>query len=335
MPDNDDKPKPKRKRARRKPAKEAAKTEPPGMGLFAAVQPITRAKPQPAPKPAAVQRVTLSRDVVIDAVYLESIERGLSPRESIAAAEDVADRLRLGDDGCPDDGPDAGFYDLRAEQDYKYPGGKRKVKLRAPGVPVRRNMADIDTIVVHQTAAEYGVSKRAIANAGGDVELARARRALDVACHVMAFRPGYFVAAHDLDVYVNHGNRYNSTSFGIEIDGRYPGLMDNPDTAAREDITTTWGGNPTTLTDTTVRAACAAIGWLVVEGRKAGAPVSKIVSHRQSNNNRRSDPGQEIWQRVVLDFARDELGLEPVRTSPWREGRPVPLAWDPEGIGPY
>jgi len=151
----------------------------------------------------------------------------------------------------------------------------------------------------------------------------------------MAFRAGYFVAAHPLRAYVNHGNRFNASSLGLEIDGRYPGLMDDPETAAREDLRTTWGGEPTTLTDETVRAACAALGWLVTEGRAEGMPIEYVVAHRQSSDTRRSDPGEEIWRRVVLDFAVAELGLTPIRDSKWREGSPIPIEWDPDGIGSY
>jgi len=299
---------------------------------------IRAAKPAPRAPLTASRRIgaalELGRASIEEAVYLEARELGLDELEALAFVEDVADRLRL--DGCdpPDPAPEIGFYDLRSEQDYRYPNGKRKTRIRA-GAPVVRDPSDVTTIVVHQTAVEYGVSKRAIANADGDIALARARRALDVACHAMAFRQGYYVASHPLRVYVNHGNRFNSYSLGLEIDGRYPGLEDDPATAAREDLKTTWGGNPTELTDTTVEAARAALRFLVEEGRREGMPIEYVVSHRQSNDNRRSDPGAEIWRRVVLDYAVAELGLTAKRDSRWREGRPVPVQWDPDGIGNY
>ena len=295
----------------------------------------TEPPPRPSWEPETSDETYMTRDLVCEAVYLEAMERGLSEDEAYGSAEDVADRLRL-PGACATIGamPQPGFYDLRAEQDYKYPGGKRKVLIRGNSV-VMRDPAEVHTIVVHQTAAEFGVSKRAIAKADGDIELARARRALDVACHVMAFRAGYFVAAHDLTVYVNHANRFNSHSLGLEIEGRYPGLMDDPSTVAREDLKTTWGGNPTVLTDQTVDAACRAIEWLVNESRDQGMPIEFIASHRQSSDTRRSDPGEEIWRRVVLDFAVAEMGLTAMRDSPWREGRPIPTEWDSDGTGEY
>ena len=341
----------KKKTAKKKPLKVPAGDAPASPAKGTAVEAGADTEPPEAPpqkatsrgddttQRVAVPRVRLAksgrldREVVVDAVYLEALERGMSKRDALAAAEDVADRLRLPCEPgpVPDDMP---FFDLRGEQDFIYPDGKNKVRKRGNAV-VRRDLADVDTLVVHQAGAEYGVSKRAIANAGGDVELARARRALDVACHVMAFRQGYFVAAHDLDVYVNHAGRFNAKSYCLEIDGRYPGLADDPDTAAREDLRTTWGGDPTTLTDDTVRAACDAVEWIFEEAIRRGGGIKKVKGHRQSSDTRRSDPGEEIWRRVVLDFARDQVGLEVVRESPWRKGRPVPVAWDPDGIGSY
>lgn len=272
-------------------------------------------------------------DDVFEAVYAEERERGECDREALARASDVCARLGLSED-LPDSLPEeVGFYDLRHEQDHVYPGGKNKVA-RKGGRVVVRPPEQVEGIVIHQTAVNFSVSRRQVNASGGDENLALARRALDVACHAMAFRKGFFVAAHDLRTYVHHGNRFNAKSLGLEIDGRYPGLMDDPSTVAREDLKTTWKGDPTELTDLTVKAACAALAFLVLEGRKQGMPIKYIWAHRQSSINRRSDPGEEIWKRVVLEYAVPELGLETMPEFGAR-GRPIPKKWDPNGVGKY
>ena len=274
----------------------------------------------------------LDREQVFDAVYLEALEAGLSKRFAIAAADDVCDRLRLG--GLVDPAPRSGFYDLRGEQDYEYPRNANKVLKRGTSV-VMRDPSTIDTIVVHQTACEFGVSRRAIKLADGDVELARARRALDVACHALAFRGGYFVASHPLLAYVHHAGRDNAPSLCLEIEGRYCGIQDDPTTVAREDLKSTWGGMPTELTDQTVASSLHALEWLVRAGRALGCPLAKIKTHRQSSDTRRSDPGEEIFRAVVLPAAK-AYDLEVVYESRGRVGRPVPVQWDPDnGIGAY
>lgn len=281
--------------------------------------------------PAPCERV-LSRDAVVEAVYLEALEQGVAPFDAIKTAEEVADRLRLGGPITADES--RALFDLVHEQDFRYPGGKNKVKMRG-NAPVMRDPKTIDSIVLHQTAIEFGVAKYMIAKADGDVELARARRALDVACHCMAFQKGFFVASHDLRVLVNHAGRFNLTSLGLEIEGRYSGLRDDPDTLPREDLQTTWGGNPSVLTDATVAASCNAIDFMVKGIRELGGEITRAVSHRQSSDARRSDPGEEIWQRVAIDHCEKKLGLELYLDSPWKQGRPVPTQWDPSGSGSY
>ena len=289
---------------------------------------------------ATSEPVRRPREEFANAAYKACIEHGMSERDAHRVGESLADRMRIEDDFAEDvdfaeefeEGVE--MYDLRHEQDYQYPGGARKAVIRG-NAAVMRSPKEVDTIVLHQTAIEFGVSKYAIRKSGGDVELARARRALDVACHTMAFRKGYFVAAHPMLAYLNHGNRFNGRSVGLEIEGLYPGLADDPMTVEREDLETTWKGEPTVLTEETVAAARNAILFMMAEVARLGGKITRVVSHRQSNDARRSDPGQEIWQRIAVDFCQNELGLTLDLLSPWKHGRDVPLEWDENGRGSY
>ena len=282
-------------------------------------------------KKKAKLRPRICREDIFVTVARHTGPQNTSLRDTHRLAEDIADSLRL---GCEAKASDIDFYDLRSEQDYNYPHGKKKARMHG-AMPVHRDPAQIDTIVIHQTGVEFGVSKHAIKANGGDHSLALARRALDVASHTMAFRSGFFVASHPLSVYLNAAGRFNVRSCSLEIDGRYPGLMDNPSTLAREDLQTTWKGEPTELTEVTVDTACRALEWMVEEGARMGIEFKRIAAHRQSSDNRLADPGEEIWKRVVLGFAEPVLGLEVYRESPWRKGRPIPQAWDEKGSGAY
>lgn len=193
-------------------------------------------------------------------------------------------------------------------------------------LPVVREPGMITGITVHQTAVRYGVKAYQVQAAGGDEELALARRALQVACHAMAFHGGFIAAVNPLDWYVYHGNGFNGYELGLEIDGNYPGLIGGE----------TWNKKPATqVTVPLVQAARAAIEFLVREGRAAGMPITQIHAHRQSSGTRRSDPGEELWKRVVLEYAVPVLGLVPNQAEVLKDGRPVPLEWDPDGVGSY
>lgn len=223
---------------------------------------------------------------------------------------------------------DVKLYDLRgAPWESRI---ARKFKRGRDGRPVVRDTSQVTGITIHQTAAPYGVADYQVRAAGGDRQLALARRSLRVACHVMAYREGFIAWANELTHYVYHGNGFNAFELGIEVDGRFPGVKGGK----------TWNGRPATeVTDKLVHAARAGIELLTIEGRKAGMPIEYIHAHRQSSATRRDDPGEELWQRVVLNFAVPVLGLitEPARTLKGRNGggRPIPKEWDVSGVGYY
>lgn len=224
----------------------------------------------------------------------------------------------------PADAPQVKVFDLRSEQENP-PKAEKKFKLSA-GKVVRRNVRAVTGITVHQTAVPYSVRDYQVEASDGNVTLALARRALDVACHVMAFRAGFVAWVNPLDWYVYHGNGFNSIDLGIEIDGRFPGLIG----------TRTWDDKPATVVDKqVVNAARAGIELLVREGRALGMPIEFIHAHRQASQSRRADPGEELWKRVVTEWAVPKLGLktEPLKTL--KNGRPIPIEWDDDGFGNY
>lgn len=229
------------------------------------------------------------------------------------------------------------LFDLVDEQDYRYPGGKRKCKLRR-GEPVMRRPEDVTGVTLHQTAQPFGVASYQLRAARGDRDLALARRALDAACHVMSFREPFFTHAHPLLAWVHHGNGFNSSTLGLEVVGKYSGLEDDPDTAPDEAEITTWRGPPQVVTELTVECAREALRYLVTEGRALGCPIRWIYAHRQSSASRRSDPGETLWREVAL-WGVAELGLETdpalVLGSGKGRGRPVPREWQPDGVGRY
>lgn len=217
--------------------------------------------------------------------------------------------------------PKVPFLDLRHLQKDPHPKSKTQGHRT-----VRRAPSAVNAITIHQTAVKFSVTKAQVAAAGGDRQMALGRRALNVACHAMSFHDGFFVAAAPLDWYIYHGNGFNRFALGLEIDGVYPGLKGGK----------TWNGDPATeLTDASVLAAREALRWLTENGRKAGMPIEWIDAHRQSSATRRSDPGEALWESVVLDYAVPVLGLKTRPSYIVEDGRPVPTEWDPNGVGRY
>lgn len=215
------------------------------------------------------------------------------------------------------------------------PGRPEKYNMRGKKV-VERDPKLVTGVVLHQTACEFGVSDNQIKAAGGDPVLAKHRRALNIAAHVTAFMTGKAVYANPLPWYVYHGNGFNGYTYGLEIEGLYCGLRGNLRTVA---------GDPkdvSVLTRLTIDAARIGLTFLVDRGRALGSPIEWVYAHRQSSSTRRSDPGQEIWEEVVLKYAVPVLGLRvnndlvlPASNPKNGPGYPIPKEWDPSASAKY
>lgn len=209
--------------------------------------------------------------------------------------------------------------------------GKRKHKV-VNGRVLERDMSKVDGIVLHQTACTFGPVDNA---------LKRHQRAFGVACHALAFRDMTVVLPNPLPWLVWHGNGFNDRSLGIEAEGRLAGRSDDPTTAPQEDLESTWGGPPDDVTEQLAAATRRAIRELCERTyAEHGVTLKYIWAHRQSSGDRRSDPGEELWKRAVLEYAVPVLGLrcEPSLALPSKSsgrGRPIPKQWSVDGVGRY
>ena len=174
----------------------------------------------------------------------------------------------------------------------------------------RRLPGSIDGIVVHQTATPFGVTAKQVKAAGGDGKLAKHRRALGVGAHMTVFDTGLAVLAHPLDWYVYHGHALNARSLGLEIEGLFPGKQ----------------GSKELFTGVLESGAQDGLEFLVRKGRELGMPIKWIWAHRQSSMTRDSDPGEEIWKKLVLGYAVSSLGLVPQHEFV-SGGKTIPTEW--------
>lgn len=229
--------------------------------------------------------------------------------------------------------PDVVLLDTAAAQPNPPPrlvrGGSPRYRVAPHHAGVlQRDPATVDTICVHQTACIFGPK----------ADLARRHdRAHDVPIHALAFTDGVLALPYPLSWYLFHGNHWNARSLGIEIEGKYPGLGGEPVPYRPgahqdgDDITEA----PTHLSDLTIATARRGIYELVTRGKALGMPITRIVAHRQSSGTRRADPGQAIWEHVVLAYAVAVLGLHEVPNEVLEDGRPIPKQWSPNGHGEY
>ena len=81
---------------------------------------------------------------------------------------------------------------------------------------------------------------------------------------------------------------------------------------------------------------------MIALGKKRGIILTEIYAHRQSSSDRRADPGEEIWKKVVLGHAVKKHGLKtrpelalPASNRRNGPGRALPLVWDPLAAAAY
>lgn len=215
------------------------------------------------------------------------------------------------------------IVDLRAEQPNPPPlyNGKRKHWITG-GKVVTRDPATVDAITLHQTACIFGKAAH---------QPTRHHRALGVACHALAFNDGVVVLANPLRSWVHHANGLNSRSLGLEVECNARGLVADPRTVS---------GLEVPPTPEAIEAGREAIRLLVKLGREEGMPIRYILAHRQSSPTRRSDPGEQLWRALVVEYAVPVLGLvtQPELVMTDRRGRPgraLPPQWDPGGVRSY
>lgn len=229
----------------------------------------------------------------------------------------------------------ARMVDLRSRQVNPPPAvgqdGKPKARYAlTKGKVTERDPKTVKGIVFHQTACVFGVTDKMVKAAGGDRDLAKHTRLMTIPAHAVAAQTGKFVVHIPLTWYAYHGHGFNPYSLGLEMEALLPGLKGGK----------TWNNQPATPVTPEFIAACRnATGYLYEEGRRAGMPIEFAWAHRQSTA-KPSDPGQELWEAVVIDFAVKELGLKPqydltLTSRTGNKGKTIPVEWDPHGVGHY
>lgn len=179
-----------------------------------------------------------------------------------------------------------------------------------------RSPAKVTAIEYHQFDCEMGVSRRQLADAGGDHRLALRNRVLGQPYHVVGLLDGDVIRNHPVERETWHGNGGNAFTVGVGIEGRFPG---------RESARTA----KHTALARAVQVGRAALAQAVEMLREAGvAGPIRINAHRCFTNNRLADPGEGLWRETVL-WAVDQLGLVVDYEIKASSGLPIPVDWDP------
>ena len=167
-----------------------------------------------------------------------------------------------------------------------------------------RNWSAIDTIVLHQTGIWMTDTPQRFERLRAHMGILR-----DHDTPIVQVAP--------LTAYMYHANSLNGRSFGMEINGHFPGVEADMDDKRHTSV------GPT---GRQIESARTAIAWGMRTIGKNSGELKYIVPHRVSSMNRRSDPGEVAW-REIGDWAIRELGLSDGGPGYKQGGRPLPYEW--------
>jgi len=179
--------------------------------------------------------------------------------------------------------------------------------LRERGIAKPRDMSEVDTIVLHQTATRLG-------NEPGEY--------YRIAAHVAVNSAGEVFYVNDLSFFIYHAHAYSRNSISLTVDGNFAGIEGETQITGAGAL-----GKTHELTGEQVTGAQQAILWIVGECAKLGANITDIVAHRQSSNQKQTDPGSALWRSVAI-WAQRELGLVNRFYEVLGSGYPIPRQWD-------
>lgn len=190
--------------------------------------------------------------------------------------------------------------------------------------PPARPWSEFTGVTYHQTACDMGE---------------REARYYTIGAHFAVLRNGKVLWMCDPNRIVYHGNGWNARCVGIEVNGLYSGLEDDPTTAKNESMLTTWDDPDTKIRETPMVVTAESLvalrnltRWLKWYGKQNGADVKFLVSHRQSSMDRRNDPGETLWQEGAVPL-HDELGMSDGGVGFKIGGYAVPAQWDERCAG--
>jgi peptidoglycan hydrolase-like protein with peptidoglycan-binding domain len=190
-----------------------------------------------------------------------------------------------------------------------------------------RALKSIKGVTLHQTATTLGEDPK---------------RWYNVACHIAITRAGKIIYNNDFTKVVWHGNGFNSTTIGIEIDGHFAGIeaFDPKTKKWVPDLSTYWRPEsdpdrvPLSATEAQIASLKQVIRWIKRLVDAAGGNFQYLLAHRQSSPSRISDPGQKIWMLAAVPLL-DELQMTDgghdyyILDSKGRPGKPLCEPWDP------
>ena len=177
-----------------------------------------------------------------------------------------------------------------------------------------RNWSEINGVTLHQTGCPMPTSP-----SGWD----------RLNAHFGITQEGLLIQVNPCTDMIWHAQGLSRTTIGIEIEGNYPGLIDN--------CKTLWkGGGPAcSLNAAMLEAAEQLFAILTAEFATNNVEWEYTRAHRQSKNTRTADPGEEIWKLIAMPWMIRNGSTDGGSDFKRGSGKPIPKQWNSERTAAY
>lgn len=182
----------------------------------------------------------------------------------------------------------------------------------------RRTWADTTGFTLHQTACNLGEKNDTW---------------LRVPVQTGVTKSGRIKLLNPINWVTYHGNGFNSHDIGIEFDGKYAGIEGDLKTFWKPQGAAYANWKPDPIVEVQVNACRELMRWCCAMVAAHKGKITYVHAHRQSSDQRTSDPGSALWQALglwaQLPVAQGGLGLTDGGPGfKIGKGLAIPEAWD-------
>lgn len=147
-------------------------------------------------------------------------------------------------------------------------------------------------------------------------------------------RQGRIKLLNPLNWITHHGHGFNTQDIGIEFDGKYAGIQGDLKTFWKPQGAAYANWKPDEILDVQVEACRELMRWCCAVVAAHKGKITYVHAHRQSSDQRTSDPGSALWQLLgvwaQLPVAQGGLGLTDGGPGfKIGKGTPIPAVWAP------
>ena len=147
--------------------------------------------------------------------------------------------------------------------------------------------------------------------------------------HIAVLQDGTIIISNPFEWHIQHAHELSDSTIGIEFQGNFIGVDGQPDTVWNE------GSDLNQMTEAQLKASELLFGWLRLQFDINGGDWEVVHAHRQASEDRKADPGSEVWQKIGMNWIKWLGATDGGPDFSVGNGSPIPKTWNPDYTTDY